>query len=200
MLRVLERWHKLPVIRGLVAQFFNINKVVEDVEVNLGVQIRNTSVNLSHKFVLVPLVYNKETCDQDFIELQTDRAEGNTPVVGQSFSKLMDYNDKVMIDVKNTYPNSYKQLLDLNKLLAVKTLKSTCTAFGKEYNTVKYRLHDGNNPNDKTMMNEKERQDYFVSLINWVKLNYDDETRKEMILKGVPAKKTSLRVTPYYNN
>ena len=112
----------------------------------------------------------------------------------------MDYNDKVMTDVKNSYPKSYKQLLDLNKLLAVKTLKSVCSAYGKEYNTVKYRLRDGNNPNDKTMMNDKERQDYFVSLINWVKLNYEDETRKEMILKGVPAKKISLRLTPYYNN
>ena len=50
------------------------------------------------------------------------------------------------------------------------------------------------------MMNDGERQDYFVSLINWVKLNYEDETRKEMILKGVPAKNISLRLTPYYNN
>ena len=82
----------------------------------------------------------------------------------------------------------------------MKTLKTLCSAYGKEYNTVKYRLHDGNNPNDKTMMKDKELQDYFVSLINWVKLNYEEETRKEMILKGVPAKKISLRLTPDYNN
>ena len=112
----------------------------------------------------------------------------------------MDYNDKVTNDVKKSYPKSHEQLMDLNKLLAVKTLKSVCTAFGKEYDTVKYRLYDGNNPCDQTMMNDRERQDYFVSLINWVKLNYEDETRKEMILKGAPAKKIILRLTPYYNN
>ena len=49
-------------------------------------------------------------------------------------------------------------------------------------------------------MNDRERQDYFVSLIKWVKLNYEDETRKEMILKHVPAKKIALRLTPFYNN
>ena len=137
---------------------------------------------------------------RDYIVLEKDRKAGNIPVVGQSFPKFMDYNDKVTNDVKKSYPKSYEQLVDLNKLLAVKTLKSVSTAFGKEYNTVKYRLHDGNNPRDKTRMNDGERQDYFVSLINWVKLNYEDETRKEMILRGVPAKKISLRLTPYYNN
>ena len=164
------------------------------------VQIRNTPVSLKHNFVLVPLAYNKETCDRDYLELEMDRKAINIPVVGQTFSKFMDYNDKVTNDVKKSYPKSHKQLMDLNKLLAVKTLRSVCTAYGKEYDTVKYRLRDGNNPHDKTMMNDKERQDYFVSLINWVKLNYEDETRKEMILKGVPAKKISLRLTPYYNN
>ena len=132
--------------------------------------------------------------------MEKDRKAGNTPVVGQSFPTFMDYNDRVTIEVKKSYPQSYEQLMDLHKLLAVKTLKSVCTAFGKEYDTVKYKLRDGNNPRDKTMMNDRERQDYFVSLINWVKLNYEDETRKEMILKGVPAKKISLRLTPYYNN
>ena len=148
----------------------------------------------------MPLPYNKETCDWDYLELQTDRKAGNIPVVGQSFSKFMDYNNMVMTEVKKSYPKSHEQLMDLNKLLAVKTLRSVCTAYGKEYDTVKYRLRDGNNPHDQTMMNDKERQDYFMSLINWVKLNYEDETRKEMILKGVPAKKISLRLTPYYNN
>ena len=82
-----------------MGELFNINKLAEDVVINMGVQIRN-SVNLSHKFVLVPLAYDRE------------------------------------------------------------------------------------------------KQDYFVSLINWVKLNYEDETRKEMIPRRVPAKKISLRLTP----
>ena len=49
-------------------------------------------------------------------------------------------------------------------------------------------------------MKDMDRQVYFVSLIKWVKLNYEEETRKEMILKRVPAKKIALRLTPYYKN
>ena len=56
-----------------MTELYKINKQVEDVVVNLGVQIRSTSVDLRHKFVLVPLVYNKDTCDRDFIELEMDR-------------------------------------------------------------------------------------------------------------------------------
>ena len=130
---------------GSVAELHNINKVVKDVVVNLGVQIRSTSMDLSHKFVLMPLVYNRDNCDRDFIELEADRVEGKTPVVGQSSSKFMDYNDTVLTDMKKSYPSSYKQLSDPNELLAVKTLKSTRTAFGKEYSTVRYSLRDGNN-------------------------------------------------------
>ena len=70
-------------------------------------------------------------------------------MVGQSFPKFMDYNDRVTSDVKKSYPESNKQLLDLNKLLAVKTLRFVCTAYRKEYDTVKYSLRDGNNPQDK---------------------------------------------------
>ena len=149
---------------GSVTELYKINKQVEDVVVNLGVQIRSTSVDLRHKFVLVPLVYNKATCDRDFMEMEMDRAAGNTPVVGQSFSKFIDYNNIVISDVKKSYPSSYKQLGDPNKLLAMKTLKSTCTAFGKEYSTVRYSLRDGNNKKDSKMMNNKDRQNYFVSL------------------------------------
>ena len=150
--------------------------------------------------MLVPLAYNRETCDRDYLELQGDRKAGNTPVVGQSFHKFINYNDLVMIEMKKAYPNSHEQLVDLNKELAVKTLKSTSTVYGKEYNTVKYEFCDGNNPKDKTMMNDRERLDYFVSLVKWVKSNYEDETRKEMSRKGVPPKEISLRLTPYYNN
>ena len=105
--------------------------------IHMGVQIRNTSMNLKHKFVLVPLVYNKETCDRDFLELEKDRAAGNIPVVGQSFPKFMLYKDNVTKDVRKSYPESYEQILDLYKLLAVKTLRSVCKVYGKEYDTVK---------------------------------------------------------------
>ena len=46
------------------------------------------------------------------------------------------------------------------------------------------------------MMNDKDRQDYFVSLLKWVKLNYEEETLKQITLKGVPAKKISIRLVP----
>jgi hypothetical protein len=70
---------------GSVAELFSIKKVTEDVVTHMEVQIRNTVVKLKHKFMLVPLVYNKETCDWDFFELEKDRAVGNITVVGQSF-------------------------------------------------------------------------------------------------------------------
>ena len=121
-------------------------------------------------------------------------------MVGQSFPKFMEYNDKVSRDVRKSYPESYKQILDLNKLLAVKTLKSVCKVYGEEYITVKSSFRDGNNPKNDKMMNDKDRQDYSVLLIKWVKYNYEEETRKDTILKHVPAKKIARRLTPYYNN
>ena len=39
---------------------------MESVVTDLKVKIRNTEVYLRHKFVLVALVYNKETCSRDF--------------------------------------------------------------------------------------------------------------------------------------
>ena len=90
--------------------------------------------------------------------------------------------------------------MDLNKALAVKTLRSTSIVYGKEYNTVKYEFCDGNTSKDMTLMNDKERLDYFVSLVRWVKGNNEDETSKEMTRKGVPTKEISLMLTPYYNN
>ena len=72
MLRVLECWHKIPTVRGSVRELYNINKVTKDFVGRMGVQIRNKSVDLKHKFVLVPLVYNKDTCDLDFIEMEME--------------------------------------------------------------------------------------------------------------------------------
>ena len=82
-------------------------------------------MDLKHKLVLVPLVYNKATCEQDFMEMEMARATGTTPVIGQSFSKFLDYNSIVMSEVKKTYTSSYKELGDPNEMLAVKTYKST---------------------------------------------------------------------------
>ena len=48
------------------------------------------------------------------------------------------------------------------------------------------------------MMNDRTRLDYFVSIIQWVKSNYETETRKEMSLKKVPGRKISLKLTLYY--
>jgi hypothetical protein len=73
-----------------VTELYKINNQAEAVVDKLGVQIRSTSVHLKHKFVFAPLVYNKDAFDRDFIEMEMDRAEGNNPVVGQSFSKFMD--------------------------------------------------------------------------------------------------------------
>ena len=164
----------------------------------MSVQIRNTQVSLKHKFVLVPLAYNRETCDRDYIKLQADRKAGNTLCVGQSMHKFINYNDLVRFEFSKAFPTSHEQLLDLNTKLAMKILKSTSIVYGKEYNTVKYEFRDGKNPKDKTMMNDRERLDYFVSIVKWVKRNYETETRKEMARKGVPAKKISLKLTPYY--
>ena len=85
---------------GSVAELFNTNKLTKDMVTHMEVQIRNTVVKLKHKFLLVPLVYNKETCDRDFLELEKDRAVGNIPVVGQSFPKFMEHNNKVARDVR----------------------------------------------------------------------------------------------------
>ena len=131
-----------------MAERYEINKSIEGVVTDLGVKIRNTDVKLDHKFVLVPLVYNKETCSRDFLEMEKDRAIGNTPVVGQSFSK--------------SYPKSCEQLLDPNSLLAVRTLKSVKTVYRREYHTVKYQFLHGNHPRKDKLMHDKNRQDYFV--------------------------------------
>ena len=50
------------------------------------------------------------------------------------------------------------------------------------------------------MLNDKDRQNYFVSLVKWVKIDYEEETWQQMIVKGGPAKEISSRVVPRYNN
>ena len=73
---LLERRHKLPAIRGAVADLLSINKKVKSYIAEMGVHIRSTPVNLKHKFVLVPLVYNKVTLSRDLMEMSAIRDNG----------------------------------------------------------------------------------------------------------------------------
>ena len=43
------------------------------------------------------------------------------------------------------------------------------------------------------MMNDRDRQNYLVTLVKLVKKNYEDETVQEMINLGVPDKKLCSR-------
>ena len=76
----------------------------------------------------------------------------------------------------------------------MKTCKSTSTVFGKEHSTVRYSLRDGNDPNNPRSMNDMTRQKYMVSLVSWVKKNFEEETIIEMKRANVPNKKASSRV------
>ena len=58
---------------------------------------------------------------------------------------------------------------------------------------VRYSMFDGNDPNDPWMMNDENRQMYMVSLVKWVKKNYEEETLLEMIKAEVPDKKACWR-------
>ena len=49
---------------GSVAELYEINKTIEAVVTNLDVKIRNTDVKLEYKFVLVPLVYNRDLTEE----------------------------------------------------------------------------------------------------------------------------------------
>ena len=93
-----------------MSELLKINKKVETFEVNLEGQIRSTPVNLKHKFILVHLVYNKATLDRDIREMDVLRDCGTNPVIGQSFSKFIDYNNLVLTDVKKTYTDTYNKL------------------------------------------------------------------------------------------
>ena len=140
-------------------ELIKINKVTKKCVETLPVQIRNSQVDLRHKFVFVPLVYNKDACDQELIEMDVSRKAGKTPCVSQSLHKFLDYNILVNLVVSKAYPSTHDQLLDLNMELAMKVQKTSITVFGKTLKTVKYNFRDGNNPKDKAMMNDKTRLD-----------------------------------------
>ena len=141
-----------------------ISKLTKVYVETLPVHIRSTPVELRHKFVFVPLLYNKEACDRDKADMDVSRQAGKTPCVGQSLSKFLPYKDSVKLLNFKSHPKTVDQLLDPNLELALKIQNSTSSIFGKTITTVKYNFRDGNNPKDKTMMNDKLKIDYFVSL------------------------------------
>ena len=180
-------------------ELIKINKLTKAYVEALPVHIRSTQVDLRHKFVFVPLLYNKEACDRDKADMDVSRKAGKTPCVGQSLPKFLEYNNSVNLSVSKSYPLSFEQLLDPNMELAMKVQKSTSSIFGKPHVTVKYNFRDGNYLKDKTLMNDKLRLDYFVTLILWVKKNYASETHREMVRKRVPAKKISHMLVPHWS-
>ena len=155
--------------RGSVDKLIKTNKLTKAYVETLTVQIRSTPVELRHKFVFVPLLYNKEACDRDKADMDVSGKAGKTPCVGQSLHKFLEYNSLVNLSVSRAYPSTFEQLLDPNMELAMKVQKITSSIFGKTHVTVKNNFRDSNNLKDKTMMNNKLRLDYFVSLILWVK-------------------------------
>ena len=63
---------------------------MESFVTSLEVRIRNTDVDLRYKFVHVPLVYNRETMNREFQEMERERqVRGNLPVASQSFNSFM---------------------------------------------------------------------------------------------------------------
>ena len=87
---------------GSASELFKITKKVEAYIAKMVFHIRSTLVNLKHRFIPVQLVYNKVTLKKDLMEMNTLKGDGNTPVLGQSFFKFLDYNSLVLDDVKTT--------------------------------------------------------------------------------------------------
>ena len=167
----------------------------------MDVQIRHVSVNLKHEFILVPLVFTRDTCD---LEIQAmDKVlndTGSLPVLGQAFPKFLDYNAQVMNLVKDKFPTSETQVVDPNLLLAVKPVESTTMVYGEPFTTVKYQFRTGDNPDNPRLMDESARQGYFVNLCKWVLDNFEKETKDEMTRKQVPSVSPNLSMIKQYTN
>jgi hypothetical protein len=105
---------------GLVDGLLEISKMTKEYVEALPVHIRSTPVGLRHKFVFVPLLYNKEACDRDRAEMDVIREAGKTPCVGQPLTKFLHYNDSIKVLNSKTYPKTFNQLLDPNLELPLK--------------------------------------------------------------------------------
>ena len=198
---LLERWHELPPIRWSVEELLAENASMESFVTSLDVKIRNTDMDLRHKFVYVPLVYSRETMDLDFQEMERERqVRGSLPTAGHSFNNFKIYNTRVNDLVRQTYPNSRGYLADPNELLAVETLKTSTHVFGKSYDLVRYQFRLGNHSRDDKLMNDRALQNYFVYLIRWVKETFKTETREEMARTGVPNISVNLRLAKHYTS
>ena len=66
------------------------------------------------------------------------------------------------------------------------------------YNTTRYRFRTGNNPHNARLMNDGAKQEYFVSLIRWVKDTFEQETKDEMAIKRVPQISVNLKLVKRY--
>ena len=73
---------------GSASELFKITKKVEAYIAEMEVHIRGTLVNLKHRFVPLQLVYNKVALKKGLMEMNTLKEDGNTPVLGQSFSTI----------------------------------------------------------------------------------------------------------------
>ena len=156
-------------------------------------------LDVGHKFIYVPLVYTRETSDLEFRGMEKEEQDtGNLPVFGHSFNNLMVYNSRVRSLVKQNFPTSEGSLGDPNVLLAVEYLPSSTKVYGVTYNTSRYTFRNGNHPHNHKLMHDGARQEYFVSLIRWVKDTYEQETKDEMALKKVPQLSVNLKLVKRY--
>ena len=184
---------------GSVAELIVRNQAIERVVTGMECKIRGTVVDLRHKFILVPLVYTRETSDLEFYGLEKEeRDTGNLPVFGSSFTNLMAYNSRVRDLVKQNFPTSEGRLGDPNVLLAVEYIPTSTKVYGETYNLSRYTFRNGNNPHNHRLMHDGARQEYLVSLIRWVKDSFEQETKDEMALKKVPQLSVNLKLVKRY--
>jgi hypothetical protein len=184
---------------GSVEELVAKNLIIEKRVTSLKCRIRHTDVDLGHKFILVPLVYTRETMDLEFKVMgEEEQHTGKLPVSGHSFNNIMAYNSRVKNLVQQTYPNWEGYLGDPNLLLAVECVRSNATAYGQTYTATRYRFRTGNNPHNARLMNDRAKQGYFVSLIRWVKDTYEQETKDEMAIKRVPQISVNLKLVKRY--
>jgi len=185
---------------GSVAELLAKNLIIENHVTKLECKIRHTAVDVGHKFIYVPLVYTRETMDLEFHVLEREeRSTEILPVFGHSFNNIMAYNSRVRSLVNQSFPTSEGSLGDPNLLLAVKCVPSSTKVFGVTYNTSRYSFRNGNNKQNHKLMNDGDKQEYFVNLIRWVKDTYEQETREEMTRKRVPQLSVNLRMIKRYS-
>ena len=184
---------------GSVAELLCRNQLIENHVTRMECRIRGTVVDVGHKFIMVPLVYTRETSDLEFYGLEKEGQDtGNLPVFGSSFNNLMVYNSRVRDLVKQNFPTSEGRLGDPNVLLAVEYLQSSTKVYDETYNTSRYTFRNGNHPHNHKLMHDGARQEYLVSLICWVKDTFEQETKDEMALKEVPQLSVNLKLVKHY--